>query len=456
MNTKIANFIFVTFSISFSVLILAVISIYFFEAKDIITKDKIRQYETIVDDFEYTINLNIKGIISPIITINDIINSTERQEIKRKHISSIMATTPSIKRILIIDSKDKVIDNYPFIDDLIGIDFSNNEILREIRSIKNKPIVIGPHVCLIDKAPHYIIPIEYSNHLLLAYLDMDWIKPFIDKFSRTGIFVFTVDDKGTFTTHVEQNLAEESMNVKNIPVIKRALAGQRGPFIEVFDGQTYLVYAKKLEILNWVIFVGERYDKAYLLMNYIKNKGVVIFLGAVFTCLILSLIISRMIQSPINILIREIDKIKKGDYDVTLLNEGFEEIKEISKSLCKMSNEIRDREYRFKKIFEDSKNSIILSSENGTIIDANKACLDLFGFSERDMIIGTNIINLFSNHDDFNGLKRDIKEQGYISNIEVGLIRHNHEPFYGLLSCSILRYSGISDDIYMYLIIDLT
>lgn len=456
MYSKISHFIFFSFAISFVVLLLTSISVYFFEAKDAITTEKIKHYEGIIDDFEYTINLNIKEIMTPLTKINDIINSDDDESVKTKQISIILSTTPDIKRVLLIDHKGIITNNYPPNEQLYGIDMSNNEIVKKGRTKQHEIVVLGPHVCIVDKTSHYTIPIQFSNHLFLAYLSMDWIKPFIEKFSKVGLIVFTVDQKGTITTHTRQNLAAESFNIKNIPAVKKALMGERGPFVESFEGKKYLLYARKLELLNWVIFVGEDYNTAYYLIQYIKNRGIVILIASILTCLLLSLLISRLLQKPINSLLNEINNIKKGNYDINLFDKGFEEIKSISESLYSMAEEIKDREHRFRKIFEDSKNPIILTLNDGTIIDLNHATIELYGFSSKDKVIGKNIINLFSSHDEFKNIMQNIKGKGFISNHELNFFKENKETFPALLSCSTLRYSGVKDEIYMHLIIDLT
>ncbi|MCX8027101.1 MAG: ATP-binding protein [Thermodesulfovibrionales bacterium] len=456
MNIKIGHFIFLSFSVSFVALVFFVVLAYFFEAKDAITIEKVKHYETVIEDFEYTINLNIKEIVIPITTIHDIINSKESEQSKRKQISMIMSTAPDIKRIVLIDNNDNIINTYPFSDDLIGINLSEDPTVKEAKDKKHQLVVLGPNVCIIDKLSHYTIPIHYSNYLMLVYLSMDWIKPFIDKFSKIGLYVFTIDNNGTLTTHINQNLAEQAMNIKNIPSVKRAILADKGPFVESIEGENYFIYAKKLEMLNWVIFVGERYDKAYYLVKYIKEKGIIIFFGAITTCLIVSLIISRLFQKPVNLLVKEINKVKKGDYDIHMLDRGFEEIKTISQSLYKMADEIKDREYRFRKIFEDSKNAIILTLKDGTIINANKASIDLFGYPSKDNIIGKNIAHLYSSQSDFEDIISDIKSKGHISNYELEFLKHNNERFHGMLSCSVLKYANEKDEVYMYLIIDLT
>ncbi len=54
---------------------------------------------------------------------------------------------------------------------------------------------------------------------------------------------------------------------------------------------------------------------------------------------------------------------------------------------------VRESEEKFRTVFEDSPNAIALFDSNGSLIDANRACLDIFGVASLQKIIGYNIFD---------------------------------------------------------------
>jgi len=65
--------------------------------------------------------------------------------------------------------------------------------------------------------------------------------------------------------------------------------------------------------------------------------------------------------------------------------------------------DLRASEHKYKILFEDSRDAILIITKEGRIIDANQACLDLFGIKREDLnhvsilqhISGLNVINKF-------------------------------------------------------------
>ena len=75
---------------------------------------------------------------------------------------------------------------------------------------------------------------------------------------------------------------------------------------------------------------------------------------------------------------------------------------------------LRDRELRYRSLFEQSMDAIYITTPGGSTVEANQAWLDLFGYS-RDDLASLNAVNVYANPDDRAAFLREIAETGSTS-----------------------------------------
>lgn len=84
------------------------------------------------------------------------------------------------------------------------------------------------------------------------------------------------------------------------------------------------------------------------------------------------------------------------------------ERKEAEASLCAS-------EEKFRKLFENSPDAIAILSADGLVMDTNRACLEMLGY-RKDEIIGTEVVALFADPSDWDGLVKEIEEKSVTKN----------------------------------------
>jgi PAS domain S-box-containing protein len=118
------------------------------------------------------------------------------------------------------------------------------------------------------------------------------------------------------------------------------------------------------------------------------------------------------------------------------------------------TTKLRESEEKFRKLFEESRDAIYISSIEGVMIDVNQAALNLFGYS-RDEMVGMNTLNLYANPENRKKFQKDIQEKEAVKNYEVKLLRKDNQEIDCLLTSSlrtnkdgsIIGYQGIIRDI---------
>ena len=111
-------------------------------------------------------------------------------------------------------------------------------------------------------------------------------------------------------------------------------------------------------------------------------------------------------------------------------------------------------EERYRALFEQSRDAIYITTQEGEIIDANQSMLDLFGFS-REEIIGSNARERYVHSEDRLKFQQMIEREGFVKDYEVKLRKRDETEMECLLTAivrktadgNIAGYQGIIRDI---------
>ena len=92
----------------------------------------------------------------------------------------------------------------------------------------------------------------------------------------------------------------------------------------------------------------------------------------------------------------------------------------------KTQEALKTSEKKYRTLFENSKETHIISSPEGEILDINQAGLELFGFTSKEELLNTfNLIDFYSSLRERAKLLRLIQKQGYVKDFEIALKRRD-------------------------------
>jgi PAS domain S-box-containing protein len=99
---------------------------------------------------------------------------------------------------------------------------------------------------------------------------------------------------------------------------------------------------------------------------------------------------------------------------------------------------LRESEKKYRILFEESKDAILVSDITGRILDVNRAGMDLFGYTKEELLM-LDPVRLYSNPDDRKRLWQQLYSSGFVSDYELEMKRKDDEIIIVHLTVSVLR-----------------
>ena len=115
---------------------------------------------------------------------------------------------------------------------------------------------------------------------------------------------------------------------------------------------------------------------------------------------------------------------------------------------------LRESEEKFRGLFEDSRDAITVTTEEGAFLDANQAFLEMFGYSRND-VFKLRVEDIYVNIQDREKGQLEISKKGYVRDLERKLKRKDGTPIDCLVTgtqqkdkeTQAITYQGIIRDI---------
>jgi len=117
---------------------------------------------------------------------------------------------------------------------------------------------------------------------------------------------------------------------------------------------------------------------------------------------------------------------------------------------------VREAEQRYKRIFENSKDTLYATSRDGKIIDINQAGVTLLGYKSKEELLALPSAEyLYSNPDERKNFQKTIERDGFVKEYEIVFKKKDGTSIYGLVTSyartddqgNVLGYEGIIRDI---------
>jgi len=132
------------------------------------------------------------------------------------------------------------------------------------------------------------------------------------------------------------------------------------------------------------------------------------------------------------------------------LNQNLEDL------VAKRTESLTASESKYRRIFEVSKDMILVSKKDGLIVDMNPAGYKMLGYNESEFFDKEKYFqNVFAKDVDWTTIQKTLEEKGFISSFEIELKRKDDSHIRCLLSGSLDRGSSQTEDTIHFLVKDI-
>ncbi len=138
-----------------------------------------------------------------------------------------------------------------------------------------------------------------------------------------------------------------------------------------------------------------------------------------------------------------------------VITGAVEVFKDISK-IKRLENGLKISEFKYRRLFESTKDMIFITSKNGRFLDFNQALVDLLGYKNKtDLYLLEFIENIFIDIMHWQVFRKQITLNGYVKDFEAGFKTRDGDRLHCSLSANAVRdehgviigYEGIAKDI---------
>ncbi len=290
------------------------------------------------------------------------------------------------------------------------------------------------------------VPLEkYEGRPVSVLKAMVYLAPLTDLLHQTKISesgsAYVVDKEGFLIAHPDEK------NILLGPFVDRVIGGEEGSLeFEDLRRERYLVVYKPIPELKWGVIVQVPKDEAYVPLREIASVAAKWILISLCMAFLISLFFTRRLVRPIKQLSGQMAKVSEGDLDVHIEPSTKDEVglltrtfNQMIKDLKKSQEAIKEAEEKYRKIFENSKDMVFITSVDGRFIDINQAGVEMLGYAHQEELMRTPVWDCYFNPKERSRFQEEVAQKGFAKDFEVRLKRKDGTPLDCLITATARR-----------------
>ena len=180
-----------------------------------------------------------------------------------------------------------------------------------------------------------------------------------------------VSQTGQIVAHSDQDafIAQKGKDFSTVEPFKRGLAGEHGSLEYVSEGKNYLTSYQRLEGVNWGVVIQIPSSKAYAEINLLTSLFIGILLVAAALGLVVSVLLSRYVTSPLQKVSERTLTASGGDFTVQMDEKTFkrtDEFGDLARSFVVMIEAFKEIIMRLKtstNVLDETTDTLVSVSE---------------------------------------------------------------------------------------------
>jgi len=276
-------------------------------------------------------------------------------------------------------------------------------------------------------------------------------------------YTYVVDKKGNLIAHPDTRRVLLQTNVRHLPMVSEVISGKEGNLeFQYPEAEKVLCVYKPIKNLGWGVIVQLPVNEVYRPLKQVARTALMWILIGLAIALILSLILTRKLTLPIKRLSDEMGEAAKGNLDTYIQPASKDELGLLTESFNRMTQDLKqsrealkETEERYRRIFENSKDMVFITSVDGRFIDVNQAGVEMLGYESEEELSKILVKETYSYPEDREKFVHEIAHQGFARDFETKLTRRDGILIDVLITASvrkdgeghIIGYEGIIKNI---------
>ncbi len=158
---------------------------------------------------------------------------------------------------------------------------------------------------------------------------------------ETG-YAFLTDKKGQILAHPDTAMVDAQENVSDIPVVAKALQGQKGHEDYIYkDAHIFGAYTT-VPLVGWPVVVRQPYAEAYAPVQATKKETVALIGIVLMVSILMGYLFSRYLLKPITVLLEASREFAKGNLAYNFSINTQDEIGNLAESFHNMRDNLKD------------------------------------------------------------------------------------------------------------------
>lgn len=310
-----------------------------------------------------------------------------------RYLGTVNSHYDFFNRIQVLNPDGRVRHAAPPAPGTLGLDLSGQPFFRQ--TMLNRDFCCSRvFVSGQTGQPSLVLTRPFAGGVLLGYLDLAALSSITDKsvIGSTG-FAAIVDREGTYIAHPDRNRVSEQLNVKNLDLVRRGLAGEEGTFRFMAKNVPMLGSVARVPRTGWLVTVVQPAKEAFTPVDRIRT----IFWGGSALAVLLALLAAlgnlRKTLRPMGSLVLDARRMANGNYDIRPEPAGYKEFQELAEGFRTMAeavhvreNALRESEEKYRLLVNHMNDLIIEFDDQRCLLFVSPSYCELFGRTEEEIL----------------------------------------------------------------------
>jgi PAS domain S-box-containing protein len=339
--------------------------------------------------------------------------------------------------------------------DLLGMDLSRNRLFQQARR-EGRPIWSDTFLSVMGGSLVVALAVPSRDMVVIGEIELLRLTEYLKGIALSAKqLLLVIDRNGQIIADREQYYTAQQLNIGNIPLVRKGLetkATVSGDFD--FNYEAMIGDMVPTPSIDWFVLVAQPSQVAFgplktMLRLVLLGLGVALGVGVAF-----SILFSRRMARRFESLTTHARLVATSDAPTDWPKSSIADFNELSENLSQMAAAIRDRERqrqeaeektrrsedKYRNLFEESLDTIFISTIEGRFLDINPVGVKLLGYACTEEVLALGIFqDVYVNAEDRNKLIHRLIQAGYVKDYQVRLKKKNGDIIDVAITATLIR-----------------